>query len=385
MNNKNNLFLNDLKNLIEGNNKYSDELLKNIIKISDESLTKSKTCKVCNKKYNSKNRYYGSSCMKKLYNESDIPYYKEIDNKELFLHSAVIVKLGKENLSKPKMKEVCQSYFSLHYFENNDILKNSKITDELKKCVENNKKPIMKLNTAYRVNRIVKNNEKSFSAEELDKRDAKKDKEIINFFKRYFNMSKLNDKANYGVYYYMQYLIWELIINGGKLFKYDLSAKLLKHSISVIDEVPTDLKITDKETISKIKNDNKFKQKIKNILSQYENNGTIDFSNDTVKKGKEDSSYKFEKVDANDLFYSLHAVEIRLKGRKINNKWNLKIRLSDRYDFTRIRLNDVINKNSNEYLTIGNILNDMGAISSAYGVIKEYDIIIEFDWNDFDE
>ena len=67
------------------------------------------------------------------------------------------------------------------------------------------------------------------------------------------------------------------------------------------------------------------------------------------------------------------------------HKWNLKIRLSDRYDFTRIRLNDVINKNSNEYLTIGNILNDMGAISSAYGVIKEYDVIIEFDWNDFDE
>lgn len=40
-------------------------------------------------------------------------------------------------------------------------------------------------------------------------------------------------------------------------------------------------------------------------------------------------------------------------------------------------------KMSNETLIKENILNDMGAISSAYGAIKPYDIIIEFNWDDF--
>ena len=32
-----------------------------------------------------------------------------------------------------------------------------------------------------------------------------------------------------------------------------------------------------------------------------------------------------------------------------------------------------------------NILNDMGTISTCYGVLKSYDITIKFNWSDFDE
>ena len=40
--------------------------------------------------------------------------------------------------------------------------------------------------------------------------------------------------------------------------------------------------------------------------------------------------------------------------------------------------------NQSQYLKLGNILNDMAAISSEYGVIKPYNITISFDWSDFD-
>lgn len=69
---------------------------------------------------------------------------------------------------------------------------------------------------------------------------------------------------------------------------------------------------------------------------------------------------------------------------KKGNKWNLKIVLKDRYDFTEILSNDILTKKVKKYLKLGNILNDMAAISSEYGVIKPYNITISFDWSDFD-
>lgn len=54
------------------------------------------------------------------------------------------------------------------------------------------------------------------------------------------------------------------------------------------------------------------------------------------------------------------------------------------YDFTEILSNDKFTKKGKKYISLGTMLNDMGAVSSQYGVIKPFNITITFDWGDFD-
>ena len=369
MKKQNDIFLNKLKSLT-CDKTISDTLLKKIIESNNDLLIKENKCKVCNKKYSSNNMFYGSSCLKNLYKNINITYSKDIDNKELFLHSAIVLKLGKINTTKNEMKYICESYLSKLYFNKFKYLNIKNLNKEIDNCISKNKKPIMKLNTAYRIAKIIKNN-KLFS----NITDDKIDETILKSLKHYFTIIKTTNTVTYEVYYYMQFIIWELVVVGGLLKKYNLASKCLSNSLSIIGENPKNMNIsnTDKEVIDLIKNDSGFKIKLKYIISKYGINNTIDFNEDKV-SNKNDVYYSFEK---GDLFYSLHSVKINLKGTKNNNKWNLNILLIDTYDFTEIL--------SNNNLKPGTVLNDMAAISSQYGVIKPYDITINFDWSDFSD
>ena len=245
------------------------------------------------------------------------------------------------------------------------------LNKKIDNCISKNKKPIMKLNTAYRIAKIIKNS-KLFSNITEDKIDET----ILKSLKHYFTIIKTTNTATYEVYYYMQFIIWELVVIGGVLKNYNFASKCLSNSLSIIGTTPKNINIsnTDKKVIDLIKNDSGFKTKLKYIISKYGINNTINFNEDKV-SNKNDVYYSFEK---GDLFYSLHSIKITLTGEKNNNnKWNLNIILTDIYDFTEIL--------SNNNLKPSTILNDMAAISSQYGVIKPYDIIIKFDWSDFSD
>lgn len=374
MDNENKLLFNKLKPFLSDSESINKDIIENIVVTNDEILVKQKKCKVCNKKYNGHNRFYGSTCVKNLYSNSDVIYSKEIDDKELFLHSAIILRLRKLDLSKKEMSYICESYFSRLYFQKLKYPKTRIIEQELDKCIDDNSKPIMKLNTAYRLTNILKRNKKILNKKELDKVI---DENILKFFKTYFTLGKINDRFNYQVYYYMQLLFWEIVILGGTFLNYKLASKCLKNALCVIGENSKDINITNKEEdiISEIKEENGLELKIKDLIKN-------NVENDNIEVSENNYSYEFSN---SDLLYSLHKVNLSFKGTKKNNKWNLKITLTDRYNFTEILSNDIFTKQSNNYLKLPTILNDMAAISTQYGVLQEYNIRINFDWNIIDE
>ena len=375
------MLLKNLKKL--SNNKVDENILKSLINLNDELLTKNKKCKVCNKKYDDNNRYYGDSCVKNLYKNASIANLKDIEDKESYLHSAVMLKLGKTDITKQQMDYVCESYFSKLYFERFNYVDLNILKSKFENRINENKKPIMKLNTAYRINNILKRNKKilnDLSSEELDK---KIDEKIVKFLKTYFSLKKMSNPIYYEICYYMQLIIWEIIISFGKSKQLYFSADCLSHSLSVIGEKPKNVTYTnkDKYLIDEIKEDVNFKEKIQKIIKKYQKTEKLDFDGND-ENNINDSIYSFE---SGDLFYSLHSVTISLKGTKIQNKWNLNVELTDQYDFTEILSNDKYTKKNKKYLTLGNILNDMGTVSTCYGVLKSYDITIKFNWNDFNE
>ena len=382
---KNKLLLNNLKRLYKIDINDSD--LNNIIRDIDLGLSKQKKCKVCNKKYKGNNRYYGASCVKNLYNNADIEFFKDVDDKELFLHSAIILKLNKPDLSKNQINNVVDSYLEKLYFEKIRI--ETKIIKELENSIIKNTKKIMELNTAYRIYKILKKNKKKIQAfldnVDKDKLDKTIDDELLKFFRTYFRAVKSVSKESYEVCYYMQYIFWELVVIGGLFKNLKFSSDCLSYSLSTKDKEPEKLNITDndEDVISLIKKDEKFKAKIKSIISKYGKNDHISINQNNF-DNKEDFSYSF--VDE-DLFYSLHSVQIlSVDGIKNNNLWNLNIILTDRYDFTEILSNDRYNKGKKQkYPNLGNALNDFAAISSQYGVIQSYDITIKFKWSNLDE
>ena len=136
----------------------------------------------------------------------------------------------------------------------------------------------------------------------------------------------------------------------------------------------------NEKIINQIKDDLGFKEEITYLIKKYSKDNVIKF-NDNISNNQEESHYQFE--NNRDLFYSLHSVAISIDGIKENNYWNINITLTDTYDFTEILSNDKYNKGNKKYLSLVNILNDFAAISSQYGVIKSYDIMIKFSWSNF--
>ena len=393
---KNKLLLNNLKRLYKIDINDSD--LNNIIRDIDLGLSKQNKCKVCNKKYKGNNRYYGTSCVKNLYNNADIEFFKDVDDKELFLHSAIILKLNKNNLSKNQINNIVDSYLEKLYFEKIKI--ETKIIKELENSIIKNTKKIMELNTAYRIYKILRKNKKKIQAflddVDKDKLDKTIDDELLKFFRTYFRAVKSVSKESYEVCYYMQYIFWEIVVICGLFKNLKFSSRCLDRSLCAINKEPDKLNITDndEDVVSLLKKDEKFKEKIKSIIKNYDSefnkNREIKVSRVKVVESSKVNNVQTETYyytfDQGDLFYSLHSVKISINGIKNNNKWDLNIILTDTYDFTEILSNDRYNKGKNQkYPNLGNALNDFAVISSQYGVIKPYDINIKFKWSNFDE
>ena len=115
------------------------------------------------------------------------------------------------------------------------------------------------------------------------------------------------------------------------------------------------------------------------MLEKYGKDNSIDFNPKTV----ENASECYYTFTSGDLAYSLHNVSFAIKGNKINNLWNLGTTINDRYDFTELLSNDILTKGTKKYNYKGVSLNDLAAISSEYGLIKPYDVTINFNWDDF--
>lgn len=153
---------------------------------------------------------------------------------------------------------------------------------------------------------------------------------------------------------------------GLEFIEYKFSAKLLEHSLN---EHPKDLLITEDDIIDIIKQDRYFKNKINEIINKHENSNSFDTSD-------ENESLSFQN---GDLFLSLHNAYIDVIGKRINNKWNLDVALSDKYDFTNFQEIGEYIKND-DFLKgfFGSVGNNLAMIGTSCKVVNEYNITIEF-------
>ena len=122
-----------------------------------------------------------------------------------------------------------------------------------------------------------------------------------------------------------------------------------------------------KYTLNILLENKDFKQKINELLV----NDEVDI--------KEENPV-FEK---GDLFYSIHEATLDLKGTKTENgNWNLTIVIKDKYDFTDFKTIDEYETKSIKDI-FGSTLNNFGAISSEYKVIKPYAFEIKIKKNNY--
>ena len=83
--------------------------------------------------------------------------------------------------------------------------------------------------------------------------------------------------------------------------------------------------------------------------------------------------------DKGDLFFSITNSTILLNGEKgKDGKWNINCKLKDTYDFTKSFILEKIFKLKADEIGIGEIANDVAAISQTKKFITPFDIEVEF-------
>ncbi len=346
-----------------------------------------KRCILCNKPYNYKYVMFGRGCLDNLYDLlgfSKAP--RIIWNKELYLCTRIAWKNHKFFLNKKKKYVLAQKYIALAYLNMMDYEALNNIKEKISKEINSismfSKEIVdtiqFSLNEIYKLfNYTNKFNErleeiKKINWKEVDKKVAE---DFIKSMSFIFDVTKKASPVSYAVFYSMQYTFWQIVVVGGILAKMKLSARLLTHALPIFGKQPSDIIIEDEEIIKLILDNQKFKDRINQLIQKYgQNQETFIVDNSSP---EEDIIIKF---DGGDLLYALHNATMIVKAKKDKeNKWSFEIEIIDTYDFTDFKDLEEYADNEDAIADIvSTLLNNFGVVSSEYGVIKTYNIKIKF-------
>ena len=354
-----------------------------------------KTCKLCNRTFSHSYKLFGRGCFNTECNLLKISIPKDEIDKEKYFVNEVARRLNRYGISQKKKYELIEKYLTLEYLKkikygdlskekkhleneiNNISFKNS-VKETIDKLLDNDISntldvlvPGITLNKAYRLYKNTLKYEKKMK--ELNKSDNNEGKvlETMGFI---FDASKITNPIEYKVFYGMQYAFWSFGVEYGKRNNLKIASELLAHSLVATEKDSQYYKlINEEDSISKIKNSSEFKQKVDELIKRYSghkrkieiNSQTVNTNNEFIVMLREDE----------DLWFAFHNCTINVSGIKNeSNKWKLHITMFDTYDFTDW-------KKLEEYKEsyFGNTLNNFGVVSMKYGVLKPYNIKIEFD------
>ena len=346
-----------------------------------------KRCLLCNKPYNYKYEMFGRGCLDNLYELLGFSKsHRIIFNKELNLCTRIVWRNHKFFLNKSKKYALAQKYIALTYlnmmkYESlNDV--KEKISNDIKNIKTFSKGIIetisISLNEVYKLfnysqkfNKLLEE-AKKINWEEVDKKVAENFIKSMSFI---FDVSKKNSPIAYSIFYAMQYTFWQVVVVGGLLTDMKLSARLLSNSLSLFGKQPKDLDINDEETIKSILESKSFKEGINQLINKY---------------GKEKEEFLVDKnapsddviirFDKEDLNFALHdATMFVVANKNEENKWNFEIEINDTYDFTDFKdLEEYADVEDVKTDILSTLLNNLGVISSEYGVLKTYNVKIKF-------
>lgn len=349
---------------------------------------KEKRCILCNKPYNYKYAMFGRGCLDNLYQVLNFSKPSRfVWNKELYLCNKIAWKNHKFFLNRKKKYILAQKYIALNYLNKMNFETLNDIKGKILKDINNI--TIFSKNTvelmSFSLNDIYKlfNNYQKFEKtikdfqninwEEVDKKTAE---DFINNISFIFDITKKSNPISYAVFYSMQYMFWQIVVIGGMLTNKPLSAKLLTNSLSLFGKEPTDMLIEGDEIKKTLLKSEKFKNKLKQLIEKY-GEETKEFIVDANSLA-EDISIRFDDAD---LLYALHKATLAVKATKDeNDKWKFEIEINDTYDFTEFKgLMEYADSENVITDIFSTLLNNLGVISSEYGVIKVYDVKIKFE------
>lgn len=348
---------------------------------------KEKRCLLCNRPYNYKYEMFGRGCLDNLYELLGLAKSPRIIwDKELYLCTRIAWKNHKFFLSKKKKYVLAQKYIALTYLNmmNYEALNDvkEKISNDIKNIKTFSKNIVetisFSLNEIYKLfnytqkfNELLKEAKKT-NWEEVDKDLAENFIKSMSFI---FDLTKKNSPIAYTVFYAMQYTFWQVVVVGGLLANMKLSAKLLSHSLSLFGKQPQDLDIDDEETIKLILDSKAFKERINKLINKY-GREKEEFIVDR-NLPSEDVIIRFE---IEDLHFALHDATMFVKANKNKeDKWNFEIEIVDTYDFTDFKeLKEYADDEEVKNDIFSTLLNNLGVVSSEYGVIKKYNLKIKF-------
>ena len=101
------------------------------------------------------------------------------------------------------------------------------------------------------------------NAKNNDEKEIVLEKYLLEDLKFVFDITKIGIPVYYQVYYAMQLTVWQLVIVGGLIKKYYLSAELLNKSLTSSNNTEEDYYVLNKDRIIEIKKDLLLQNKIK--------------------------------------------------------------------------------------------------------------------------
>ncbi len=356
-------------------------------KISEIKEQNEKRCILCNKPYNYKYQMFGRGCVDNLYDLLKIAKTPRIiANKELYLCTRIAWKDHKFFLSRSKKYNLAQKYIALNYLNRINLPflddNKEKISKDINAISIFSKDIVesipFKLNDVYQAFNSsqkfdeIMNKLKNIDFEKIDEKIAKGYIRSLSFI---FDLTKKSNPISYGVFYSMQYVFWQVVVAGGILTNKKLAAMLLLNSLSPFGKKPNDISIESDEISKLITTSKSFKNGINQLIKKYgqDKEEFVIADNALV----EDKLIRF---DNSDLLYALHDATMLVKAYKNNeNKWEFEIKIMDTYDFTDFKdLKEYADSKDDKLTDIfSTLLNNLGVVSSEYGVINTYNVTIK--------
>lgn len=343
-------------------------------------------CLLCKRDMKVSNDIFGNGCVRNIYKFLDLKMPRKVKLREETLHRHIMKMNDINSINKNQKIWLTDRYLTYQYlnkipYGNYNTIKNQINYDiqnikQIKKDEEPKSAKSMSLKQAYDLYKKVMKFQ--VGIDKISKgnfTDEDSIKTIITSISFIFNISKNKSQYEKNAFKCMQFAFWQTVIEvGGKYAEFPISAEFLQHSL---EKEPENLVITEGKIIQEIMDDESFKKNINNIINKY-GKDCDEFIFDSFK----DNSFPMSFNDK-DLYFAIHSANLYIIGKKNNDKWNLEIKLNDRYDYSQPK--DLIkyyrDTSSVAKSLLSSTLYNLSSFSVYSGVMKEYniDIIISID------
>lgn len=140
----------------------------------------------------------------------------------------------------------------------------------------------------------------------------------------------------------------------------DLSSDMFNKSM--YDAKTSISKSIENKIIEKSKNSPSLKNEVKNCIAK---------SNQSqFKECRPSDDFQFKPSDG-DTHYSIQHADVSISGEKEDDKWDITIKMSDTYDFTKFRADG---------LSTSNLANNLGYVMQKIGMLETYDWDVQYSY-----